>query len=616
LNLFTKITSLLLLALVSLLFVFGWVSIREESRILESLQARHGNALARVVADFSIDPLLLEDYPVLETVIAGFGRRESDVLAIEVHHKGKVVASYNRSPSEPGLTFSAPVEFHDPAFGVKSRFGEVKLRLSETENRNIILARQKQMLVNIVIAFLVLLFVMGVILRKTILNRIRQLTRRIDSVSGELGLQPAIPENASQHLKNIDELAVLNSRFDEMVTRVRDHNEALRREVERRTADLKHAKETAERANIAKSKFLAAASHDLRQPLQALALFTGTLEIKARDPELSPIVRRISSGIQAMNEMLTTLLDVSRLDAGVIAPNPSQFPIAGVFDELATEFTRLAGDNGITLRFCNSSLTTRTDPVLLGRILRNLISNAIRYTESGRILVGCRRNGDRFRVEVYDTGIGIPDDQLGEIFEDFHQVGNIARDRRHGLGLGLAIAKGMADLLGHRLSVVSQPGKGSCFSIELPRTETAGESADEAVQPPMPSHRECILLIDDEPDITDSLKALLEAHGYRAIAACSANDARQQLETVPHKPDIILADYRLSEGKNGSDAIVEVSEFLGLAVPGILLTGDTAPDRIASAARSGFGLLHKPVDPELLIATIREHLDSSLPDTA
>jgi len=609
LNLQAKITSIILLALTLLMFVFGWFSIADEKDILERLLAKHGKALAKVVSDFSVDLLLLEDYPVLETVLKSFAQREDNVLSIEVTHDGKTVASYSKGSNESGVLFVSPVAFQAPQTKVQSYFGEVKIRLSQAENENIIAARQREILLHTLVAFIVLLLIMSIILRKTVLLRINALTQRMESVLTDIGMHPDTKSTPRGSNPSGDELDILEYRFDKMVSNVRYHNTALKNEVARRTLDLQEAKEKAERSNIAKSRFLAAASHDLRQPLQALSLYAGALEFKIKDPDVGAIVDSMSKGIQVIRDMLSSLLDVSRLDAGVIVPAVNQFEIYEILDALNNEFQELAHEKGILLRICKCTLQTESDPVLLGRILRNLVSNAVHYTEQGKVLIGCRRYGNMFRVEVYDTGIGISTDQLDEIFEDFHQVGNVARNRRLGLGLGLAIAKGMADLLGHRLTVNSLPGRGSCFSVELPvisKIQATDEKDDS--QQPKTGQQECILVIDDEQDILDSLKTLLEVYGYHVISALSERQALQILQAHPKRPDLIIADYRLSDGENGSDAIIEVGKACGRKIPGILLTGDTDPERITSANQSGFSLLHKPIDTGILISTVHEHI--------
>ena len=608
-NLSTKITTIILLTLALLLFVFGWFSVRDADDVLEGLLDRQGNALVKVVSDFSIDLLLLEDYPVLETVLTAFAKREENVLSVEVTHEERTVASFSKPTMDPGKLYVAPVELLDPRSNVLMNFGEVRLRLSQVDNQEIIADRQKQIVVRTLVAFIFLLLVISLILRKTILQRINDLTQRVDSMSTAIGIHSGPAQISQKDGTSEDELDVLSNRFDEMARSVLLHSEELQNEVASRTVDLQKAKEEAERSNLAKSKFLAAASHDLRQPLQALSLYTGVLAVKVRDPEVIPVVENITKGIQVVRDMLTTLLDVSRLDAGVILPEVTRFPISDIFTELDNEFQKQAQDKGVSFRICRSSLLAESDPVLLGRILRNLVSNAIHYTNEGKVLVGCRRHGRVFRVEVYDTGIGISADQIEEIFEDFHQVGNVARNRRLGLGLGLAIARGMAELLGHRLLVTSLPGKGSCFSVELPLAASIDEAPekDRSLQSNA-GYKECVLVIDDEQDVLDSIASLLDAYGYRVITALSKRQALEFLETSAVSPDIIIADYRLGGGENGSDAILDVCKNCGIDIPGILLTGDTDPRRIACATRSGFSLLHKPIDHVALVACIQEQL--------
>jgi signal transduction histidine kinase/ActR/RegA family two-component response regulator len=577
-NLSAKITTIILLTLMLLLFVFGWFSIRDADNVLEGLLDKHGNALTKVVSDFSVDLLLLEDYPVLETVLTSFAERENNVISIEVVHNENTVASFGKLTTEPGKLYVAPVEFRDPLTNVQTSFGEVRLRLSQVDNQKIIAARQKGIIVRTIVAFVVLLGVISLILRRTILQRIDALTQRIGAMSTAIGIHSDAALAPGEGAAGKDELDILGSRFDEMAQRVLRHSEELHKEVASRTVDLQEAKEEAERSNIAKSRFLAAASHDLRQPLQAISLYTGVLEVKVSDPEVIPVVANIANGIQVLRDMLNTLLDVSRLDAGVVVPEVTQFTISDIFDELATEFQEQANNKGISFRVCRTTLRTRSDPVLLGRILRNLVSNAIHYTDHGKVLLGCRRYGAMFRIEVYDTGIGISADQIEEIFEDFHQVGNVARDRRLGLGLGLAIAR--------------------------------GEDVNEQARPLQSagSHKECILVIDDEQDVLDSIASLLEAYGYQVVAAQSKRQALDNLETLSRNPDIIIADYRLGEGESGNDAINEICQVRGTNIPGILLTGDTDPRRIASAASSGFSLLHKPIDHVELVTAIQEQL--------
>ncbi|MGH6939106.1 hybrid sensor histidine kinase/response regulator [Hypericibacter sp.] len=366
---------------------------------------------------------------------------------------------------------------------------------------------------------------------------------------------------------------------------------------------LRDAHAEAERANRAKSRFLAAASHDLRQPLQAAHLFAAALRIGLRERSDLDLLGSIEDALKAANELLDALLDVSRLDAGVLAPKFRDFAVADLLDQIETEFSEAAREKRLALRVLLSSATIRTDPTLLGRILRNLVSNALRYTERGKVLIGCRRAGDRLAIEVLDTGIGIAPDKIERIFEEFYQVGNPERDRTRGLGLGLAIVAGVAKLLGHPIEVRSKPGRGSIFRVLVPLTESHAAMASPVPQRPAaasPPSGALLLAIDDDPDQLEAMDALFGRWGYQVLVADSAPAALAKLTENGRTPSAIIADYRLRDGFTGADAIGYLRERLGLKVPGLILTGDTEPARLAEASASGFELLHKPIEAHRL----------------
>jgi PAS domain S-box-containing protein len=367
---------------------------------------------------------------------------------------------------------------------------------------------------------------------------------------------------------------------------------------------LREAHAEAERANRAKSRFLAAASHDLRQPLQAAHLFAAALRIGLREPGDLELLGSIEDALKSANELLDALLDVSRLDAGVLAPQFRNFAVADLLEQIETEFSAAAREKRLTLRVLPSSVTVRTDPLLLGRILRNLVSNALRYTQRGRVLVGCRRAGDRLAIDVLDTGIGIAPDKIERIFEEFYQIGNPERDRTRGLGLGLAIVAGLAKLLDHPIQVRSEPGRGSVFRVLVPMAEPRIElvsppssPATAAVARPTGA---LLLAIDDDPEQLEAMNALFGRWGYQVLVAQSAPAALAKLEQAEREPSAIIADYRLRDGLTGADAIGHIRERLGRKVPGLILTGDTEPARIAEASASGFELLHKPIEAHRL----------------
>jgi len=369
----------------------------------------------------------------------------------------------------------------------------------------------------------------------------------------------------------------------------------------RRAAELatQAAKAEAERANNAKSRFLAAASHDLRQPLSALSLYVNILKTHV-DPAGEPLVENLKDCVGSLSALLTDLLDLSKLEAGVVRPNPTDFPIADTLFSLMSIHGPEARAHRLRLRHVVSGATARTDPVLYKRILGNLIDNAIRYTDRGGVLVGCRRRQGRMWVEVWDTGIGIPQDKIAEIFEEFRQLGDEARTR--GSGLGLAIVAKAAALLGLEISVRSRPGRGSVFAVELPLGVAAAIPAPEPSQLAYRSLR--IALVEDNIMVREALvHALLDA-GHEVVAAATGAALRAELGDLP--PDIVVSDYRLAHGETGFDVVTAVRAAMGAKLPAILITGDTDPKLMRGMADRGIVVLHKPIDLELLQAHLED----------
>lgn len=369
------------------------------------------------------------------------------------------------------------------------------------------------------------------------------------------------------------------------------------------------ARDEAERANLAKSRFLAAASHDLRQPAQSLVFLVTALSGKLRDHPALPVVERINDSLDALRMLLDGILDISKLDAGAVVPEVVAFPIGSILRRLGDEYRLQAAQRHLELRVVGSAAQVRSDPALLERILRNLIENALRYTQRGRIVVGCRRHGSDVRVIVADTGIGIPADQLGLIFEEFHQVGNPERDRSQGLGLGLAIVRRLSIMLGHAVQVRSVLERGSCFVLTIPRgaaPEAGAALAGPDAAPDSPAATCLALVIDDEEIVRTSLTMILEDWRFEVIAAGSGAEAVEAVTRSGRRPDIIIADYRLRSGRTGIEAALDVQKTLGQAVPTVIVSGDTAPERIAEVRRSGFEILHKPVPPAVFRETLTQ----------
>jgi len=368
-------------------------------------------------------------------------------------------------------------------------------------------------------------------------------------------------------------------------------------------ADLRRAREEAEYAAAGKSKFLAAASHDLRQPVQSLYLFAAALGDRLQDHPSLPLLDNMRQSLDTLKGLLDGLLDMSRLESGKIAVNPTDVRLGQLLGRLVAEYAPRAAQKGLELRAVPTRAWVRTDPSHLERILRNMIENALRYTRQGSILIGCRRaKGDVVRVEVWDTGIGIPADRLDEIFEEFTQL-NANGDR--GLGLGLAIVKRLSKLLDHRVHVRSKEGLGSVFSVDLPRVVAEKPRVAATRQAAVEMRQvanDCetkgmVLVIDDEAIILLGLKAMLEGWGYSVLTARSGDQALERLRADGRRPQIVLADYQLQQGRTGPEALAAVQGLVGKDVPGIILTGDTAPERLDEAHRNGFRILHKPVFP-------------------
>ena len=369
--------------------------------------------------------------------------------------------------------------------------------------------------------------------------------------------------------------------------------------------DLKMQKERAEQANRAKSTFLASASHDLRQPVHALGLFIGALRSRAMDSQARLLVDHIDNSVSAMDELFAALLDISKLDAGTVKPEMQTLALAPLLARLCRDYIDEAVAKDIALRWVDCSLNVQSDPVLLERIIRNLISNAVRYTDTGGVLVGCRRRGASVVLQVLDTGRGVPTDQHSLIFQEFFQIGNAERDRTKGLGLGLAIVKRLTELIDAPLSFRSVVGQGSVFSLILPVSGSAPLMHHIVGQPTdLAPGNKLIVVIDDERAIQRATESLLTAWGYSVVVAGTGVEAGLHLSAKAKRPDLIICDYRLRGSETGAEVIEQIQRQFDHPIPAMLITGDTAADRIAEAQASGFLLLHKPLANGKLRAAI------------
>jgi PAS domain S-box-containing protein len=367
------------------------------------------------------------------------------------------------------------------------------------------------------------------------------------------------------------------------------------------------ARRAAERANKANSAFLAAASHDLRQPVQALSLLNGALRRTVKEERALEMIENQEHSLTAMTNLLNSLLDISRLDAGAITPEFEEFPMQRLIDRLSAEFSRQAAHKGLRFESESCHATVRSDPNLLSEIIQNLVSNAIRYTDQGSVKLRCVAADGCCSVEVEDTGVGIENDQLEEIFKEFHQV-KAPGSNKEGFGLGLAIVRRLADLLGHDVGVESTPGNGSCFSLSLPTLDgivASSNSDDTSDTPDEDTASGLIILIEDDVDVANAWGLLLEAEGYRVATGASASDAKALIEHLDEMPALIISDFHLLDGSTGVEAVTEIREFYEQSLPSFIVSGDTS--KVVKDARllNNCTVMSKPVNTARLLSAAK-----------
>ncbi len=367
-------------------------------------------------------------------------------------------------------------------------------------------------------------------------------------------------------------------------------------------------KEQMEEAAIVKTRFLAAASHDLRQPVHAMGLFLESLQNRYREIRDSRLFTQIEQSILILRRMLDAMLDISRLDAGVVEVRRRDFRLAELLASLRDEYAPLAAQRGLQFRYAATHQVVNSDPVLLERILRNLLANAVKYTHQGGILLGCRRRGKDIQVQICDSGSGIPASQLDEIFFEFTRLHNNENHPQQGLGLGLSIIKRLSNLLEHDISVHSREGRGSIFSITIPRSQNTPESIyKKDTRNPLPApklHQWQVLVVDDDEAVRLGMTTLLKQWHAEVMAAAGIDDLLQKISKLCHAPNLLIVDYRLAHGITAQDIIRVLKTEFKQQIPVIIITGDTAPARIREAHDADHLLLHKPVAPEKLKACI------------
>lgn len=494
--------------------------------------------------------------------------------------------------------FSAPVQAPS---AVAKVLGHAVIEIS----RDRLHAREREVVIVSLLVGLLGLLVGGLLavrLGAVVMRPIARVSSRIQRIGeGDFAVDATVDTR--------DPLHELQAGLNRMALQLAWGRDELEQRVAHVTDALRLKKEEAESATLAKSRFLSAASHDLRQPIHALGLFIARLGQLPMDGKVRELVGNLESSVQAMQDLLDGLLDLSRLESGAVAVNRDTVSVGAMFDAVRSALAPLAAAKGLRLRVRNSNVWVCTDRLLLQRIVMNLVHNAIRYTHSGSVLLTCRpaNSGKNARIEVWDSGIGISPEHQSDIFREFYQVGNAGRDRGRGLGLGLSIVERSARLLGHEFALRSNLGCGTRFSICAPMAAAPGDrllARDEIAVEPLGLHGLRVMVIEDDAMARDAIEALLQAWGCQVHAAPGLEQADNAVQTG-FVPDVIVSDYRLGETDNGLTTIAALRALVGTNVPACLMSGDTDGGLMQAARDAGLILLHKPVRPAKLRAFLR-----------
>ena len=597
---------ILIIALVpALLTELGLVAYFTHAAIDRAEQQLHQRAdvTAEHLADTLHDTWAGGDARPIQRLL--LSERTSDALSyIRVTDvQGRLVAE---SGAPPGTSDShylgrrairLPADEAGAASGADRLLGQIEVGIE----RNQIAAHKRDMLLRAALLIFAALILTGMLAWR-LSNRLSGQIGKLGTVVGRLARGEfsvrAQPADGS-------EIGMLAAGVNDMAETLEAHHSEMEKRIADATAELANRMDSAERAHVAKSRFFAAASHDLRQPMHALSLFVTALKARNRQPEVAELVDHIEDATAAMEVLFNSLLDISRLDAGVIEAHPQHFPLQRLLDDLNSQFAPVAAEKGLRFRVRSCGAHLYSDPLLLERVLINLVANAIRYTDDGGVLVGCRRVGEHVRIGVWDTGRGIAQDQQQVIFQEFVQLQNPERDRGKGLGLGLAIVSRLGRLLHHRVEVRSQPGSGSAFTIDVPpgNPRLAQSPAAPMTASALPANA-LVVLIDDETPILHGMTELFDNWKIDLVAAQNTDDALQWLAGIGRVPDVIVSDYRLPGDTDGLEVIARLRQHFGREIPAILVSGDTAPDTIQRISQAGFPILHKPLRPAKLRALL------------
>jgi signal transduction histidine kinase/CheY-like chemotaxis protein len=596
----------------SILIVAALVTYFTFARVLDMDRALEQRALAigRQLAPASEFGLFAGDVANLQR-LTDAAQREPDVSAITIRDAYGVLVAHSAASAERAsagarapLVYVVPVyqselRFADVAepgteVGRQKQIGEIAIEMSQAATRQ---EQRRQWLVGLLLGLggMVFALLLAFAMSRSAIRSIRLLARATAEVGrGEVDVRVPV--------RGGGELRALAEGFNWMAARIASARHDLQGQVKDATQDLQRQKEEAEQANIAKTRFLAAASHDLRQPLHTIGLLVGILRERADAAELRQLADKIQVSVGAMENLFVGLLDISKLDAGTIKPNITEFCLEELFRLVEMNYVPQAKEKGLELRIVRTRVCVASDPVILERIISNLVSNAIRYTARGRILLGCRRHQATVAIQVWDTGIGIPQEHQQHIFEEFFQLGNPERDHSRGLGLGLSIVERSAALLGCALHMQSEPGRGSCFSVDVPRLATRSAAASvPALRTLAPRVAGAfVVVIDDEAGTRFALEALFKQWGCHVVSAECADEACAKLREHLRSPDVIISDYRLRNNLTGIMAIRDIRAAAEEDIPAIIVTGDVSAQELTKLSESGVAVLHKPVSADEL----------------
>ncbi|QID19081.1 response regulator [Nitrogeniibacter mangrovi] len=592
---------------------------------LEQAYSDRGRALARQVATATEYAVFANNIEDLQRLLDTSLREEGVLGVLAVDASGRALARAGRVEPPPA---SAPVSaasqqglaqtvrFFEPIEPVRLNIGEsgfdngtslaqhplggIIIDISNTR-----LNEQRDQLLNAGASALLLVLIGSVLLAIRMSQGVSEPIRDVARIVARIGaghLHDRVRVSGGGSLQR------LGQGVNEMAERLQSAHREMMQRIDEATAELRNRTDEAERADMAKSRFLAAASHDLRQPMHALGLFIAELAEHPHPPETHRLVRQIQASAEAMENLLDSLLDISRLDAGALEPKIVASPLQPILDRIDNDFQIWAEERGLRLRVRPCAAWIRTDPLLFERILSNLVSNAIRYTPRGTILIACRPDGDQLRVEVRDSGKGIDTDKQEVIFQEFVQLDNPERARTKGLGLGLAIVRRLTLLLGHTLMLRSRPGHGSVFGVRVERCAPQTEpDIAPAERPPGTLDGTRVLVVDDDPLALASLDSLLAAWGCEVTAASSLGEALALLDPT-RPPEVLITDYRLQGHQTGLEVIERIAALVGYRLRSILITGDTGSDVINRARAASLPILHKPVRPAKLRAVMQRLL--------